>query len=76
MRLAASLVLLAPSRWPALVWWRAAARTRRRRGAVPPSAQFVRGGRRARSMRYMPGHGPDLVLIHGASGNLRDFTFR
>ena len=21
------------------------------------------------------GHGPDLVLIHGASGNLRDFTF-
>lgn len=24
---------------------------------------------------YVEGSGPDLVLIHGASGNLRDFTF-
>jgi pimeloyl-ACP methyl ester carboxylesterase len=24
---------------------------------------------------YVTGSGPDLVLIHGASGNLRDFTF-
>lgn len=25
---------------------------------------------------YVEGTGPDLVLIHGASGNLRDFTYR
>lgn len=29
----------------------------------------------ARVHRWIAGSGPDVVLIHGASGNLRDFTF-
>ncbi|OYW51676.1 MAG: hypothetical protein B7Z31_13665, partial [Rhodobacterales bacterium 12-65-15] len=42
--------------------------------AFPPTGQFVTvDGLR---LHYeMSGTGPDLVLIHGASGNLRDFTF-
>lgn len=40
----------------------------------PPSGQFVDvDGRRVHA--HVSGRGPDLVLIHGASGNLRDFTF-
>ena len=41
----------------------------------PPLGQFVTldDGRRVHA--YVTGEGPDLVLIHGASGNVRDFTF-
>lgn len=40
----------------------------------PPLGQFVDvGGRRVHAV--VTGQGPDLVLIHGASGNVRDFTF-
>ncbi len=40
-----------------------------------PQGQFVSaGGRRIHVVSK--GRGPDLVLIHGASGNARDFTFR
>jgi pimeloyl-ACP methyl ester carboxylesterase len=40
----------------------------------PPIGQFVEvDGRRVHA--FVTGRGPDLVLIHGASGNLRDFTF-
>ncbi|WP_146585491.1 alpha/beta fold hydrolase [Puniceibacterium confluentis] len=41
----------------------------------PPVGQFVDvgGGRRVHAL--VTGSGPDLVLIHGASGNLRDFAF-
>ncbi len=43
--------------------------------AFPPSGQFVEVN--GRQVHYVQeGTGPDLVLIHGASGNLRDFTFR
>jgi pimeloyl-ACP methyl ester carboxylesterase len=43
--------------------------------AFPPEGQFVEvsGGRRVHAV--VRGHGPDLVLLHGASGNTRDFTF-
>ena len=42
--------------------------------AYPPIGQFVEvDGRRVHA--YVTGAGPDLVLIHGLSGNLRDFTF-
>ncbi len=48
----------------------------RRRGALeeyPPKGRFVEiDGRRVHYVQA--GRGPDLVLIHGASGNLRDFT--
>lgn len=41
--------------------------------AYPPEGQFVTvDGHRVHVLEI--GEGPDLVLIHGASGNLRDFT--
>lgn len=47
----------------------------RREAAYPPLGQFVEiDGRNVHAV--VTGQGPDLVLIHGASGNLRDFTFR
>nr|WP_283255083.1 alpha/beta hydrolase [Marivita sp. GX14005] len=40
----------------------------------PPEGQFIEvNGTRVHYVTR--GSGPDLVLIHGASGNLRDFTF-
>lgn len=40
----------------------------------PPTGQFIEvDGRRVHA--HVEGSGPDLVLIHGASGNTRDFTF-
>lgn len=53
-----------------LATWREA----RALAANPPTGQFVTvNGLR---VHYeVKGTGPDLVLIHGASGNLRDFTF-
>ncbi|WP_367890169.1 alpha/beta fold hydrolase [Rhodobacter calidifons] len=54
--------------------WRASAREAAAEAAFPPSGQFVTvNGRR---LHYeIAGNGPDLVLIHGASGSLRDLTF-
>lgn len=41
---------------------------------TPPQGRFVQvNGRQVHAL--VRGAGPDLVLIHGASGNLRDFTF-
>ncbi len=43
--------------------------------AFPPLGAFIEvEGRRVHYVQE--GEGPDLVLIHGASGNLREFTFR
>lgn len=43
--------------------------------AFPPTGQFVDvAGKRVHM--EIAGKGPDLVLIHGASGSLRDLTFR
>jgi pimeloyl-ACP methyl ester carboxylesterase len=42
--------------------------------AYPPTGQFVEvAGRRVHA--HVEGTGPDLILIHGASGSTRDFTF-
>ena len=63
------LVLLA-----ALTHWRASAREATTNLEFPPEGQFVTlDGRRIHYV--MRGSGPDLVLIHGASGSLREFTF-
>jgi len=52
---------------------RATARTAAAEAAFPPIGQFVEvNGRQVHA--YVTGSGPDLVLIHGASGNLRDYT--
>ncbi|WP_267138507.1 alpha/beta fold hydrolase [Anianabacter salinae] len=43
--------------------------------AYPPQGQLLDvGGRTVHAV--VTGSGPDLVLIHGASGNTRDFTFQ
>lgn len=41
----------------------------------PPGGEMIEltGGRRVHAV--IAGDGPDLILIHGASGNTRDFTF-
>ncbi len=45
----------------------------RAEAAFPPQGQFVQvGGHRVHALTM--GEGPDVVLIHGASGNLRDMT--
>lgn len=40
----------------------------------PPTGQFVMIGQTRVQYRQL-GSGPDLVLIHGSSGNIRDFDF-
>lgn len=68
-----AVVLLAGCGWlpGSPVQWREALAEAR----FPPGGQFVElaDGRRVHAV--VAGHGPDLVLIHGASGNTRDFTF-
>jgi pimeloyl-ACP methyl ester carboxylesterase len=72
-RLAASVVL-AVAAIAGVTLWRAAAREAAAEAAYPPTGQFVTvNGLR---LHYeMAGQGPDLVMIHGASGSLRDLTF-
>lgn len=53
---------------------RAGAREAQAEAAYPPTGQFVMVGS-TRVHADVRGTGPDLVLIHGASGNSRDFTF-
>jgi pimeloyl-ACP methyl ester carboxylesterase len=72
---AASLILaLLAAGGGALTLRTAAARAAAAEAAHPPSGQFVEvGGRRVHV--HVTGEGPDVVLIHGAFGSLRDFTF-
>lgn len=54
--------------------WRAISRATAGMAAFPPEGQFVSVD--GHEVHYVQrGSGPDLVLIHGASGNTRDFTF-
>ena len=50
-------------------------RAERAEEAFPPLGQFVTLQSGARVHYVQEGSGPDLVLIHGAGGNLRDFKF-
>ena len=56
----------------ALTLGRAAARERAIDRASPALGQIIRvNGRKVHALTR--GCGPDLILLHGASGNLRDF---
>jgi pimeloyl-ACP methyl ester carboxylesterase len=53
---------------------KAAAHEARANAAFPPEGRIITvDGLQVHA--YVAGIGPDLILIHGASGNLRDFTF-
>ena len=67
--LALALALLA-----AATLWRARAHEARAEARWPPSGRIVAVEGHPVHVREM-GAGPPIVLIHGASGNLRDFTF-
>lgn len=72
-RLATSFLIAAVA-LAGVTHWRASAREVAAKAANPASGQFVTvDGKR---LHYeMKGTGPDLVMIHGASGSLRDLTF-
>lgn len=72
-KLAVSLLIAAVALVVVTVW-RASSREAAAEAAYPPTGQFVTvDGKR---LHYeMQGSGPDLVMIHGASGSLRDLTF-
>lgn len=53
--------------------WRARAQEAAAEASHPPEGQIINVGGLAVHAKII-GSGPDLVLIHGASGNLRDFT--
>ncbi|MCF3972295.1 alpha/beta fold hydrolase [Paracoccus salsus] len=72
----AALVLLAVSvaGCAAIVEDRADAREQQAERAYPPTGRLLQvNGHRVHA--HVEGSGPDLVLIHGASGNTRDFSF-
>ena len=58
----------------ALVLWKARAHEARAEAAYPPEGRIIEvEGHRVHGV--VMGEGPDLVLIHGSSGNTRDMTF-
>ena len=76
MKLAISFLIAAVAVGSAALYvnHRAAAREAAAMAAYPASGQFVTIN--GTKIHYvMKGSGPDLILIHGALGNLRDMTF-
>lgn len=58
----------------AVTLWRAARNEAAAEAHAPPLGEIIEvDGHRIHAL--VQGTGPDLVLIHGASGNIRDFTF-
>jgi len=73
LRILATLVLIVAVLAVA-TWWRASARKAAAEAAYPPEGQFTEVD--GHPVHYVQrGQGPDVVLIHGASGNTRDMTF-
>src|SRR6056297_3035941 len=56
-----------------LVQWRASTHEARARAETPPAGDIIDIDGVPVHYKVM-GSGPDLILIHGASGNLSDFT--
>jgi len=54
----------------------AARREARAAKYTPPTGEDVEIDGRRVHVKVLGDHGPDLVLIHGSSGNIRDFTHR
>ena len=75
-RLALSLTLAATviASASAATVYRAKARDERALRNHPPQGQLVQVGS-TRIHALVSGNGPDLILLHGASGSLRDFSF-
>jgi pimeloyl-ACP methyl ester carboxylesterase len=72
MKLALIILGLLAAFW-GVTLWKAARHEARAQAAYPPLGQFVTvDGVRLHLLQQ--GTGPDIVLIHGASGNMRDFT--
>lgn len=55
--------------------WRATAREAKAEANYPPEGRIIEVGDH-KVHAVVRGTGPDLVLIHGASGSTRDFTFQ
>jgi pimeloyl-ACP methyl ester carboxylesterase len=74
MPLAASLIALGLAALILATWARARTRAARSNRRYPPLGQIIDvNGTPVHAL--VQGQGPDIVLIHGASGNLRDFTY-
>ena len=74
IRLIALISVLALTACGAWVGHRATQEAEMATDRWPPQGQIlVIDGRRVHA--FVAGSGPDLVLLHGAGGNLRDFTF-
>ncbi len=73
-KLVLSLVVISTFGFAVFVHFRADARERAAEAAFPPEGQFIALGT-IDVHAVVRGSGPDLVLIHGLSGNARDFTF-
>jgi len=74
LRLVSSAILvtlvLSGATWGLDIW-----RARTAEARYPPDGEFVTVGGRRVHMVILGDQGPDLVLIHGASGSARDLTF-
>ncbi|MEM9851372.1 MAG: alpha/beta hydrolase [Pseudomonadota bacterium] len=54
-------------------WWKSERNDRAAEAAFPPVGEFLTVGE-TRVHYWRAGAGPTIVLLHGAGGNLRDFT--
>ena len=69
------LLLLVLIGFAGFTWIKARLNTSRAEAAFPPEGRILEiDGHRVHAV--VRGTGPDLVLLHGSSGNARDFTFR
>lgn len=72
MKLLLGLLIVLAAGW-GVTLWKAARHEARAVAEYPPLGQFVTVNG-AQLHVLQAGEGPDIVLIHGASGNMRDFT--